>query len=761
MEVNLRKFSDIIDKHHKKIIAIWIIIFLISIPVAIHLFSVVSYNVTSSSNNSSSGNSVQLIVSVSNNSFSNSSKSFFERISDAFTYRNITSIYSVEYNILNSSYYTIKKNSEIALSLAYSKYNLTPKTAPKSINNTIIENIAKGIQENLNDSGLVLRNSSYDFIIGVIKDYTNSTPLYIINQYNFTTYPIVQNSTETETLINYNHTTTITIVNNSNYSFVNSYIGKISGNYGIKSYVTGSTGLSSNIKNETDFGTFLAIAIGILMVIIITGFIFKSPIAAFVPLMVYGIDLTIAFSIFYVIYHVILRSTVSFFDPALAAILMLGISTDYLVYMLYRFKQELKKNHRESVKLSVGGAGAAILVSGTTVILAYSILSGFNLAFLGSTGILDSVGVLVVLISAVTLMPSILISFGKKVFYPNFKPEFSFERAFEKLAEFDYKNRYVIISIFVFLIAIAAYFFVVYHPGLNFLGLLPNSQSKTAFYIATNNFKFDPIDPLIINITPAQNLNSTAIYNSIKSMNGVAYTQIGGANGSFRVTAYLKPLGFSTAALNDYQNINNYLKKINVKYTITGLQVFLGNAVQTMNSDVPLLILALGSMIFTVLFIILFSVYTPLRLVLLIIANVIAANGITLVIFHYILSFPFISIAQVFLITSIMGVGVDYDIFLVMRIREYVKMGKNNFEAVKLGLMKSGPVVASIGVIFSVVFLSLIASGVPIIAEVGFIVAVGILIDSVLSVLFIVPSIMFLLQKYNWWPGLRKYERNK
>ena len=760
MEVNLRKFSDIIDKHHKKIIAIWIIIFLISIPVAIHLFSVVYYNVTSSSN-SSSGNSVQLIVSVSNNSFSNSSKSFFERISDAFTYRNITSIYSVEYNILNSSYYTIKKNSEIALSLAYSKYNLTPKTAPKSINNTIIENIAKGIQENLNDSGLVLRNSSYDFIIGVIKDYTNSTPLYIINQYNFTTYPIVQNSTETETLINYNHTTTITIVNNSNYSFVNSYIGKISGNYGIKSYVTGSTGLSSNIKNETDFGTFLAIAIGILMVIIITGFIFKSPIAAFVPLMVYGIDLTIAFSIFYVIYHVILRSTVSFFDPALAAILMLGISTDYLVYMLYRFKQELKKNHRESVKLSVGGAGAAILVSGTTVILAYSILSGFNLAFLGSTGILDSVGVLVVLISAVTLMPSILISFGKKVFYPNFKPGFSFERAFEKLAEFDYKNRYVIISIFVFLIAIAAYFFVVYHPGLNFLGLLPNSQSKTAFYIATNNFKFDPIDPLIINITPAQNLNSTAIYNSIKSMNGVAYTQIGGANGSFRVTAYLKPLGFSTAALNDYQNINNYLKKINVKYTITGLQVFLGNAVQTMNSDVPLLILALGSMIFTVLFIILFSVYTPLRLVLLIIANVIAANGITLVIFHYILSFPFISIAQVFLITSIMGVGVDYDIFLVMRIREYVKMGKNNFEAVKLGLMKSGPVVASIGVIFSVVFLSLIASGVPIIAEVGFIVAVGILIDSVLSVLFIVPSIMFLLQKYNWWPGLRKYERNK
>ena len=497
------------------------------------------------------------------------------------------------------------------------------------------------------------------------------------------------------------------------------------------------------------------------MVVIVTGLIFRSPIAAFVPLMVYGVDLTIAFSVFYVIYHIILRSTVSFFDPALAAILMLGISTDYLVYMLYRFKQELRKDHRKSVKISIGGAGAAILVSGTTVVLAYSILSGFNLAFLGSTGILDSVGVLIVLLSALTFMPSILIFLGEKVFYPNLKPGFSFEKSFARLAHFNYKNRYFIITIFIVVIAIAAYFFVVYQPGLNFLGLLPNSGSKTAFYIATNNFKFDPIDPIIITINNTQNINGTMIYNSIKSMNGVSYTQLTRGNNSLRILTYLKPLGFSTQALNDYNKINNYLETRNVNYSIKGTQVFLGSAVKNMNESVPLLIFSLGAMVFVVLFVILFSIYTPLRLVLLIIANVIAANGVTLLIFHYILSLPFISIAQIFLITSIMGVGVDYDIFLVMRIREYVKEGKNNFDAIKMGLVKSGPIVASIGIIFSMVFLSLLASGVPIIEEVGFIVAIGILIDSVISVLFIVPSIMFLLQKYNWWPGLKQYEYNK
>ncbi len=762
MEINLRKFSDIIDKHHKKIIILWIAIFLISIPLAIHLFSIVSYNITGSSDNStSSGNNLQLIVSVSGNAFSNNTKTFFENISNDFVYKNITSLYSIEYTLLNSTYYTIQKNAQFALNSAYLKYNLTPQTVPENLNNTIIANIANMIKNELNSSSITEHNSSYGFIIGIIKGYYNSSPLYVINNYNFTDYPLVPNVNDTLTLINYNHTTMISTVNNSNYSFVNSYINKISKNYGVTSYVTGSGGLSSNIESETNFGTLLAIAIGILMVIIITGFIFRSPIAAFVPLMIYGVDVTIAFSVFYIIYHIILKSTVSFFDPALAAILMLGISTDYLVYMLYRFKQELKKNHRESVKISINGAGAAILVSGTTVILAYSILSGFNLAFLGSTGILDSVGVLIVLVSAVTFMPAILVSLGKRVFYPNFKPGFSFEKLFSRLAHFNYRNRYFIISIFIIFIAIAAYFFVVYQPGLNFLGLLPNSGSKTAFYVATNNFKFDPIDPMIININNSRNVNETAIYNSITSISGVSYAEVTPGDNSIQILTYLKPLGFSTQALNDYNSINNYLKSSNVNYSIDGLQVFLGSAVKTMNGDVPLLIFSLGAMVFIVLFIILFSVYTPLRLVLLIISNVIAANGVTLLIFHYILSFPFISIAQIFLITSIMGVGVDYDIFLVMRIREYVKMGKSNFDAIKMGLVKSGPVVASIGVIFSVVFLSLVASGVPIIEEVGFIVAIGILIDSVISVLFIVPSIMFLLQKYNWWPGLKKYEHNK
>ena len=388
MEIRLEKLSYTIDRHHKKIMAIWIAVFLLSIPVAVHLFGVVSYNVTGNSGHSGGNeNSLQLVISVSNNSFSNQTKNFFERISNNFTYRNITSIYSIEYGLINSTYNYIKETANRALYAAYSEYNLTPQTVPASLNNTIIRNITKEIESGLYSPEVTVHSSAYSFILGTIRGYYNSSPKYIINNYNFTTYPLIPAPNQTATILNYNHTTAIATVNNSNYSFVSMYISNISKYYGIKSYISSSSGLSKNIESETNTGTLLAIVMGILMVIVITGFIFKSPIAAFIPLLVYGVDLTIAFSVFYVIYHLILNSTISFFDPALTAILMLGISTDYLVYMLYRFKQELKKNHRESVKLSIGGAGAAIIVSGTTIVLAYSILSGFNLTFLGATGL--------------------------------------------------------------------------------------------------------------------------------------------------------------------------------------------------------------------------------------------------------------------------------------------------------------------------------------------------------------------------------------
>ena len=128
MNIDIRKLGNFVDGHYKGIILAWIIVFIVSTFFASHLFSLISYNITNSPQNSSD-NSVQLAVIVGNNIYSNSTRSFFSEISGGFTYRNITSIYSIEYGVLNSTYNEISNISRPALMQAYSRYNLTSESS--------------------------------------------------------------------------------------------------------------------------------------------------------------------------------------------------------------------------------------------------------------------------------------------------------------------------------------------------------------------------------------------------------------------------------------------------------------------------------------------------------------------------------------------------------------------------------------------------------------------------------------------------------
>ncbi len=753
MSLNFDRFEEFIRRYHKIIIIIWLVAFVASIPLAVHLFSIVSYNITGgSASNNSSFNSTQLVVTVSSNVYSPQVKQLLFNVSGKFGEGNVDSIYTVEYSVLNSSYTLIKQLSYPQILAAYREYNVTGSTISSTLNDSIISAVASGISSRLENSTEIRTGANvYGFVIGVIKGYFNSTPSYVLSNENFSTYPLLPPQTTLSTLVNGDHNTTLFAVSDTSYSYLSSYISNQSAGGNLTSYVTGGAGLTKNIETETQTGTLLAILLGIIAVIIITGLIFRSPVAAFVPIAIFGVDVTIAYSLFYIVFHSLLHTTISFFDPALTSILMLGVSTDYLVYMLYRYRQERNNPNGKTIDRTIKGAGAAIAVSGTTIIVAYAVLSSFKLAFLGATGELNAIGVFIVLLSAITLLPAMMFLLGDRLLYPNRKYYAKYEGKFRRLADFEYRNRKKIIAIFVVIIAVCLYVFVTIPPGLNFLGLLPNSQAKQAFYVATNNFGYDPIDPISISFS-SQNASIATIASHIESIQNV-HSVIQSSASQPDLLVYLNPIAFSRPALSAYNNINSYLSTSGLNYTISGTQVFLGSALDSINSTTPTLIIVLGLVIFALLSIILFSLYTPIRLVLLLISMIIAANALTVFLFSFVFSLPFIAIAQVFLITNMMGVGVDYDIFLVMRIRESTREGMKDSKAIKEGLSKSGPIIISIGAIFSIVFFSLTGSGVPIIAEVGFIVGAGILLDSIISITILVPSIMYLLDKYNWWPG--------
>ena len=754
MNPNLNDFDLWIKRNRKYIILVWIMAFLIAAPFAANLFSIVSYNVTGGNSSAVNATHTQAIVFTNPNLLSNNSKLMFENLSSTYAKTGFTSVYSVEFLLLNSTYNAIVSQAHIIESALYTADNVTAQDVSQSLNYTIHKEAIFKIYSSLNSSdNLKPGPTLLSFVSDSVNGYNNATPAYIFNTYNFPHYPVMPTNGTMITLINAEHNTTIAVVNASNYTAVSSTIGRISGFFNTRSYITGSSALTDSIKSSTQTGTTIAIIIGILIAIIVTGFIFRSPVAAFVPLLIFGVDLTIAYAIFFAIFRFIADKSISFFDPAITSILMLGLSTDYIVYILYRYRQERDYGvtPQKAASLSLKWAGGAVLISSITIISAYIVLYAFNMAFIGSSGAMNAVGIGIVLLSALTLLPSMIYSVGDRLIYPHKGRHIHDGKFFRRLARLDQKNSKKFIVIFIVVALVSAYIFISVSSGFNFLGLLPNSQARSAFYVSTANFGFDVLDPMTLTITNANASSTATLISGLDNINGVYTTVPGTSAGTFNV--YLKSNGFSKGALSTYNNMIFYLSSSNVSYNLVGLQSFLGDSLNSFARDIPLLVTVLGIVIFVILLILLRSIFTPLRLILMLMAIVLIANAITVGIFYFIFSFPIIIIAQVFLIINIMGVGVDYDIFLVLRIREHVKKGFSTEKAIEEGLVKSGPVIISIGVILATVFLSLISSGIPLLAEVGFMVGAGILLDTFLSILIIIPSFMFIISKYNWWPS--------
>jgi RND superfamily putative drug exporter len=103
-------------------------------------------------------------------------------------------------------------------------------------------------------------------------------------------------------------------------------------------------------------------------------------------------------------------------------------------------------------------------------------------------------------------------------------------------------------------------------------------------------------------------------------------------------------------------------------------------------------------------------------------------------------------------VVTMLGVGIDYDIFFVTRIREEVLSGKTDNEAIKAAVEKVWVTILGLGLVMSAVFASLLLTGIVLLQEISLAVAAAVLIDVTVVILFFVPTLMGLMQKLNWWP---------
>jgi len=573
-------------------------------------------------------------------------------------------------------------------------------------------------------------------------------------------------------------------------------------------YVTGAPVLAVDFASSAQPALGDSIVPGIAISLLVAGLLFLSPVAALLPLLIGGLAIGISLGAVYGLVVVVQQGQINFAVPFLMILTMLGLAVDYSVLQLRRTKEERAKGKslEESVAISVRWAGQAILTAGSTVVVAYVVLSVTNVPFFGSVGTAIAIGVVILLAASLTLMPALELMMGDRLFWPNRRRLTRQSRAgkgrLERVAEATMHRRVAIAVVFT-LLAVGSFYVAYETPtGIDITKLIPNFESNQGLTAITNNLGGSVVAPTQVVVTfPSpivsgqDQFNQTllkqlnAVSSTISSSDGVAsvsgptwpygapfnYTnlgvlsppvrsqyligilsQIGKDNRTALITVGLSVSAQSSKAVSDLTGIEAAVRGIPLA---AGTTIYFGGSTQStvdslnlINGVLPLVVLILALGVFFILFAQLRSVFTPARLIFTILCSVAFALALLSIGFYYVLQTPVVSLAPLFVIVTMLGVGIDYDIFLVTRIREAAAAGMSDRDAIKTAVSKMWVTIVGLGLILSSVFASLAASGIGLLEEIGVSVASAIMVDVGLVILFFVPALMAIAQKYNWWP---------
>ena len=643
----------------------------------------------------------------------------------------------------------------------------------------------------------------------------------LISTQPYTNYPYLASRALTGNFVNSQNDTMLIILSFSSSTDQNT-IAKVESdvqNSGLHNfgtvYVTGGSVLSKDVEKAFLPALELTIGPGVVISLLIVGLLFLAPVAALLPVLLGGISVSVALAAIYEAVVVIGKGNLTFLTPTLTILLMLGLAVDYSVLQLRRTREERQKGKsiEESVGTSIKWAGQAVLTAGITVIVAYIVMAVANVPIFSDVGTSIALGVSILLAASLTLLPALEIALGDKIFWPALnKPKKAKPNPNNMLKRLGHSTlkRKVPIVIIISLIALSAFAVMYSTPtGEDFLKLVPNFQSNQGLTAIANSFGSGTLEPTTIVITTStqiiygnnqfnqtllnqiEQITSTAAnsegvvsvsgptrpfensfnYSSLGNMSETLssqyesqiFTTIGKDNKTAVITVNLSDAASTPAAKNSLRGIE---KNVNQLSLTKGVTIHYGGATQStidsqtfMANLIPEVVAILSLAVYVILFIQLRSAFTPVRLIITILCSVVFSLALVSFIFYDILNLPILSFVPLFVVVTMLGVGIDYDIFFLTRIREEVLNGKTDDEAIVTAIDKVWVTILGLGLVLATVFGSLIITNIAILQEISLAVAAAIVIDITVVILFFVPSLMGLAQKFNWWPY--KLSRNR
>lgn len=540
-----------------------------------------------------------------------------------------------------------------------------------------------------------------------------------------------------------------------------------SGGNGLDVKVTGPAGFAAD--SNAVFGAInskllLATVSIVTLLLLVT---YRSPFLWLLPLISVGLANQITSAAVYGFARAGL--IVNGLSTGILTVLIFGAGTDYALLLIARYREELRnhEDRHEAMAFALRRAGPAIAASGATVTISLLCLLVAQLNSNKGLGPVSAIGIVLTLIAMLTLLPALLVIVGRGVFWP-FIPRYG-SAPQEESGAWAHVGAWITRRPRVIWIATAVLL------GILALGLVDTNYSLTQ----ENGFRTKPDSvigqeliaqsypsgaglPTNIVVRPAANVEAArAAAQATPNVANVGPPDVAGDLAQFAVT--LKSAPESEAAFDTIDQLRMRVK------AAAGPGAFVGGSDaitldtnRASNRDIKVILPLVLLVVLIILGLLLRAIVAPVLLILTVILSFAASLGVSSIVFDKVFHFAGEDASlPLYGFIFLVALGIDYNIFLMARVREEsAQLGTRR--GMLKGLAVTGGVITSAGIVLAGTFSVLAILPLVVLAEVGFVVAFGVLLDTLIVRSILVPALTLDVGSRMWWPSrLANAERDR
>ena len=528
---------------------------------------------------------------------------------------------------------------------------------------------------------------------------------------------------------------------------------------GLAVHITGPLGQaadSSKAFKGIDSTLLFATLTVVIVLLLLT---YRSPVLWLLPVISAGVALASAEALIYLL-AVHAGLTVNAQSAGILYVLVFGAGTDYALLLTARYREELRRHEdrHEAMAVALRRAGPAIIASGGTVIVSLLTLLVAELNSTKGMGPVLAIGVAVALAAMLTLLPALLVIFGRWVFWP-VRPKYG-------SAEPTTRGVWARVGRFIALRPRVVWVTTVLVLGAMALGLLglkanglTNAQSFRGHpdsvvgqQVLDEHFPGGAGQPVVVVGNQASAAQLAAAFRSTPGITGVTPPAIRAGHAYLQGTLTAAP--DSQAAYATIDRVRAAVHAVPGAHALVGGNTAINLDVQRAAAhDRNVIIPVILAVVFVILGLLLRALVAPIVLIATVVLSFAASLGVSALFFNHVFGFGGADTSfPLFVFVFLVALGIDYNIFLMTRVREEATRDGPRTGALT-GLAATGGVITSAGLVLAGTFAVLGTLPVTFLTELGFAVAFGVLLDTLVVRSVLVTALNLDLGRWTWWPS--------